>query len=65
MKANAQGTNTVAPKATYFLCSQAGQRSRVSVPAPESQKNMRLMVFVIKYIILLGDKSPFSVNDNI
>jgi hypothetical protein len=43
MKANAEGTSTVAPKATYFRCSQVGHCSRVSVPAPESQKNNRLM----------------------
>lgn len=41
MKANAQGTRTVAPKATYLRCSQLGHCSKVSVPAPESQKNSR------------------------
>ena len=42
MKAKRQGTSTVAPKATYLRCSQPGQVSSVSVPAPESQKKARL-----------------------
>jgi hypothetical protein len=43
IKAKAQGTRTVAPKATYLRCSQLGHCSRVSEPAPESQKKKCLM----------------------
>src|SRR6476661_3898150 len=41
MIANVEGTSTVAPKATYLRRSQAGQASRLSAEAPESQKNTR------------------------
>ena len=41
IKAKSEGTSTVAPNATYLRRSQAGQASRLSVAAPESQKKTR------------------------
>jgi hypothetical protein len=41
MMAKMEGTSTVAPKATYFRRSQAGQASRLSEEAAESQKKTR------------------------
>ena len=49
MMANVEGTSTVAPKATYLRRSHAGQASRLSEEAAESQKktrSMRCRVFI-------------------
>ena len=43
MMAKMLGTSTVAPKATYLRRSQAGQASRLSEEAAESQKKTRSM----------------------
>ncbi len=43
MMAKVLGTSTVAPKATYLRRSHAGQASRLSVEAAESQKKTRSM----------------------
>ena len=62
MNAKAQGTSTVQPKATYLRCSQFGHCSKVSVPAPESQKNARLRVVVFMIVALSPIYAKNSTN---
>ena len=65
MKAKPAGTRTVAPKATYLRCSQSGQRSRASEPAPESQKKRRFRCMGRGRLRVVGGQPGWVVGERL